>query len=170
MNELLKYVLIVFLFYFLALFQFGFLNSFTFFGISLDLFFIVFFSFTFFGIKNSNFQQIFVAIVAGFFLDIFFSFYFGVFMVAFLLINTIVKQAFGLLKTTKDNYPLIYFVPIFVVCFIFYRLAGQVSFYYLGKINQFTFTIIWQAIYNLVFAVAGFFVYKAVNYFYGKRI
>ena len=73
-----KIVAPILLFYFFALLQTSFFVHFSLFGVVPDLVFILYFGFTFYSIKKNQllgnarvYEMVFLAITAGFFLDIF---------------------------------------------------------------------------------------------------
>lgn len=164
-----KSFIIFLLFYFFAVLQGSFFIHFNVFGavpnfILIFLFLIIFFSPS--QKKVGMNYLIFVYIViAGLFLDIFSSAYFGVSVVLLLIIGFLAKRVQDSLREKDDQYPFIYFVSIFLVSLILYNLLLQAYFYFLDPSHitpNFGFSFFAGLIYNLIFAIIGFFVYKKI--------
>ncbi len=148
-------LLIIFLL--LALFgilQISFLAHFNVKGSAPSLIFILYFLVVFFEEPKKYIQSIFSAVVAGFFLDAIFLSYFGE-TIAFLLIMVFVlKYIIFSLKKIKDKYPVAYFAPLFILFFVLYRLFLTIT------LNK----LFWvEVIYNLAFALFGFYIYKRIK-------
>ncbi|OGZ83822.1 MAG: hypothetical protein A2599_03015 [Candidatus Staskawiczbacteria bacterium RIFOXYD1_FULL_39_28] len=144
----LKYITTIISFYFFAILQNSFFTQFSFFGAIPDLIFVLFFTFIFFT-ENKNFYEIvFYYLLAGIFAYIFSDVNFTISLILFLIIASLTKKAQEILKSRQDdNYPLIYFLPLFFVALIVYDfLLGAVS--------------LAGMIYNLTIAVIIFFIYK----------
>ncbi len=143
------------LFYVFALLQNSFLNHFAFFGATPNLVFILFFLLIFFVPRGRNFlddyQLVLWAVIAGFFLDVFFYSYMGLSIVLLLVIGISVKKTQSLLKNRENKFPFVYFLPLFVVFFLIYKILFTMSF---------DLRIIAEVIYNMIFATIGFFIFR----------
>ena len=147
----LRLSIIFLLFIFLGILQTSFLVHFNIIGANLNLIFILFYLIVFFERSQKYIQGIFSAIVAGFFLDALSSFYFGISFIYLLIITFIIKYILHLLKKKRGEYPIIYFTPLFVLSFIIYSLVLRITFNWIFLI---------EIVYNLVFALFGFYIYK----------
>ena len=163
-----KFLIIALLFFFFSIFQNSFLPYFNIMGTSLNLVFILFFILIFFEDKYEYVQGFFLAIIAGFFLDTFLPFYFGIAIGSLLLIYFLKKLITHFLKESQDKYPIFYFIPLFSTCFIAYSTLLYVSSILLHLQFIFWANILMGLIYNLVFACAGFYIYKKVSNVFSK--
>src|SRR3989344_5017254 len=93
-----NYPIIVLFFYILSLLQISFLPHFSILGITPNLVFILFFILIFFGKPDEYHQGIFFAFIAGFILDAFSPFYFGLSILSLLAIYFFMKLAIYFLK------------------------------------------------------------------------
>jgi len=164
-----KILIVIFLFYFFALLQKSFFTHFSLFGFVPNLVFILFFLLVFFegkflpALSGKNYQIIFLAATAGFFLDIFSSPYLGPFIVLLAIIGISLKKAQALLKNRSDNYPFIYFLPLFVFFLLIYDILSDLylNFLVANKIVIiFDARIIFFLICNAIIASIFFYVYK----------
>ena len=150
-----KTLVIILLFYFFALLQNNFFAHFNLFGASLNLVFILFFLMVFFKDPKGtpgNYQIIFLAAVAGIFLDIFSFTYLGPSIVVLLIIGFLLKKIQSLLKNRENKYPFVYFLPLFIIFLLAYKLL-------LGM-TSFGVETIFFIIYNSLIASAVFYIYK----------
>lgn len=153
----LRYLIITLLFFVFALLQASFLPYFNIFGANLNIVFILFFILIFF---NKNREGFFIAIIAGIFLDLFLPLYFGLSIISLLLIYSLKEITIYFLKDSQEKFSIIYFAPMFSASFIIYQFILYLYFTIFNlqpNINQ---SIIAGLIYNLIFAIAGFYVYK----------
>ena len=165
----LKYLLITLLFFILVLLQAIFLPFFSIIGIVPNLVFILFFILTFFAClrdqKRQNKYQIevfFMAIIAGLFLDIFSSSYFGPSIISLLIIYFSIKAVIHFLKDRQDKYLIFYFLYLFLFSFFIYNLfLGLLSNSLYLELN-FKTTLI-GLLYNLVLVYIGFYIYLISN-------
>lgn len=148
-----KYLIIAISFYIFALLQNSFFVHFSLFGTVLNLVFAIFFTLIFFAGKNNFYQIAFISIIAGLFLDAFSYLRFGVSIMILLVIAFACKKIQGLLQEIKgNNFPFVYFLPLFLGAFLIYDLAtGNFSF----SIN-----FLAEIIYNLFFASIIFYTYR----------
>ncbi|MBI1866140.1 MAG: hypothetical protein HY005_02545 [Candidatus Staskawiczbacteria bacterium] len=160
---LIRLPVIFLLFGLLGIFQTGFFTHFNIMGASLNLIFILFYIIVFFENSKKYIQGIFSAFTAGFFLDIFSSFYFGTSFICLLIIAFILKHMLELLRKKKGEYPITYFISLFVLSFIIYNLFLAISVYLLNshmKVSLLNWIFVIEIAYNLLFAVFGFYIYK----------
>jgi len=158
-----KILVIIILFYFFALLQSSFFTHFNLFGIVPNLVFIFFSLLVFFQQKNKTHQLIFLAIIAGFVLDIFSYTYLGPSIVSLIVTGFLLKKIQSLLKNREDSRPFIYFLPLFLVCFTVYEVLFAVYLRFLDPSHillSFNFKFLVEAVYNLVFASIGFWIMK----------
>ena len=157
---------IALLFFILAIIQASFFPYFAIMGAVPNVVFALFFILIFFEEKQEYSVGFFTAILAGFFMDVFLPFYFGVSMIILLSIYFLQKLVVGFLKEGQDKYPILYFIPTFSACFILYYAAWYlVSLFSSIKLN-FGFITLVSLAYTLVFACIGFYLYK--KFFYKK--
>ena len=143
----------ILLFYFFAVLQNSFLAHFNILGAVPNILFIFFFLLIFFEGQKSYCQIISWSVVAGFFLDIFSSSYFGASITALLLIGVLTKKIINSLKEKQDEYPVVYFIPLFLGFFIIYEIILRLCF---------SWIICVEIIYNLTLAFLGFYIYKKI--------
>jgi len=158
-----KLLIIFFIFYFFAILQNSFLTHFSLFGTTPNLVFILFFLLTFFEKKDDSYSIIFLALVAGFFSDIFSYTYLGPSIALFITIGFLLRGVQSLLKNRKDSHPFIYFLPLFVVFLLAYSLLLGACLYFLdpNKIAiGFDMRTVFSTIYNIVVATVLFYFYK----------
>lgn len=162
-----KVLVIILLFYFFALLQNSFLPYFNLFGAVPNLVFIFFSLIIFFEDRpkgfQTNYQIIFWAVTAGFFLDILSYTYIGPSTVLLIAIGFTLKKLQSLLKNRDDNYPLIYFLPLSIGLLLTYNLLMGLYLYFLDP-NKITIAFglgtLFMVIYNLLAASAFFYLYK----------
>lgn len=118
-----KYPIIVFSFIFLALFQNSFLSYFTIVGFIPNLLFALFFIIVFLEESTQFYEGIFTAILAGFAIDLFMPFYFGGAIFSLLLVYIFIKTILYFLRERKNEYLLLYFIPIFLISFAMYKAS-----------------------------------------------
>lgn len=149
----LKYFITIILLYLLAILQNSFFAHYSLFGASPNFVFILFFILIFFTKKDNYYYIIFSAIFAGLFLDTFSVVFFGISIVFFLLAGFAVKWVQAMLQINKsDNFPLVYFLPIFSIALLAYDLILQIF--------SFNLSFFIGLAYNLAFASIFFFIYK----------
>jgi len=164
-----KILAVILLFYFFALLQNSFLTHFNLFGAIPNLVFTLFFLLVFFEKKDPsacagiNYYIIFLAITAGFFLDILSYTYLGPSIVLLIIIGFLLKKTQSLLKNSGDNHPFIYFLPLFIIFLLAYDLLLGLYLYFLDP-NKIIISIgietIFSIIYNSLVASAFFYIYK----------
>ena len=149
----LRFSIIVFLFYFFAVLQTSFLAHFNIFGITPNFILIFFFLLIFF--SALGWENFFYAIIAGFFLDVSSHSYFGVSIILLLILAFSIKKALRILWHRSDKYSVLYFIPLFAAYFIAYNAL-------LG-LSLFNWIFIIAIMYNLSFALAGFYICLKIN-------
>ena len=173
---LFKYPIIIFIFFILAIIQNSFMPFFNVMGTVPNLVFILFFILTFFE-ESSEYHSssqvsqseiwedkgFFIAIIAGFFLDIFSPFYFGLSIISPLIIYLLIKVIIHFLRKWQDKYLIFYFLFIFLFSFFVYNVFSNLlsnSFHLKLDFNK---TIFVSLLYNLIFIYFGFYVYKFIK-------
>lgn len=150
----LKFVAIFFLLYFFAILQSSFFTYFRLFGALPDLVFCLFFVFVFFSDQNSpilGWEQVFVSVSAGFFLDAISPDIFGKNIAIMVLVAFLLKQSQKLLRN-KYEHPFYFFLPLFFLyLLVYYLLSAGINF----KISFWT-----GIIYNMAVASAFFWICK----------
>lgn len=122
----LKYLLIIFVFYFLGLVQNSLLAGLK---IPVDFIFILFYLLVFFE-KHHNYPAfIFFAFLAGILRDIFSFDYIGLSSIIFLAIAFSVKRLQAVFNIRKDDYSLPNFMMFFLVSFIVYSILSAFLFH-----------------------------------------
>ncbi len=168
-----KIVAPILLFYFFALLQTSFFVHFSLFGVVPDLVFILYFGFTFYSIKKNQllgnarvYEMVFLAITAGFFLDIFQLSYLGLSVLSFLIIGFALIRAQSALMNKDEGYPLSYFLSIFIISLLGYYLLLGLFLNYSSPINIFSFfsyKTFFSIIYDSLFAIVFFYLYRITN-------
>ncbi len=164
-----KTLITMFLFYLLAVLQSSFFVRFNIMGIAPNLVFILFFIIIFFEKNSSYYEIMFWSIVAGFLLDVFSYSYFGVSIVLLLVIGILLKKAMQSLREKKDKYPIAYFMPLFLVFYIFYDVFSGLFLFFFDPshiIFSFSWSLLLRTLYNLTVAIFSFYIYKGFVKFY----
>ena len=168
-----KLLIIIVLFSFFAILQNSFFTYFSVMGSSVNLVFILFFILTFFynisaGVKESDSYILLLAVVAGFFLDLFLPIYFGISIISLLIIYSMEKFITHLMVRNIEKNLIFYFICMFSLSFMVYQILLYVSLKLLGvhflELNLSVHTFVYL-IYNLCFACIGFYIYK--KFFHG---
>ena len=160
-----KYLIIILLLYFFALLQNSFFAHFNLFGAVPNLVFVFFFLLVFFEKPDKNLRVIFYAIIAGLFLDVFSCAYLGASIILLIIIGFLIKKIQSLLKEKKDKHPFVYFLSLFLISLAIYDLLMQACLYFLSLpyLNMsFGIYFFGRMVYSLLFAIAGFHVYKKI--------
>ena len=163
---MLKYPILFLLFFIAAIMQASLLPYILIWGAMPNLIFIIFFIVIFFEdlpLQESSHQSsegFFLALAAGFFLDILFPSYFGVSIIALLAIYFLKKATAHFLQQTNDTYLIFYFIIMFALGFAVYQ--GFVYVFSLLFHIEFLvgFYISAQLFYNILVAFLGFYIYK----------
>jgi len=150
-------------FYFLVLLQYGFFSQFTLRGIVPNIVLISVCLLNFFEKKERK-EGILGSVFAGLFLDIFSGFLFGTSIAALLIVGIIFKRSHFMLKESQENFPLSYFLPLFVFCFILYYFLIKVGIMFSYNFSfHFDFDSFLGALsYNSVIAVILFYLFKLI--------
>ena len=163
----LKYLIIILLFYFFAILQNSFFAHFNFMGAVPNLVFILFFTLIFFTQKRGFVEVIFYSFAGGFFLYIFSDVNFSASVILLLIIGLSEKNAQKLLRNKQnDDYPFIYFLPLFFVSILAYDLLSSFiinSLNFSWPVFNLTWGFVSGIIYNLIIASIIFLAYK--NFF-----
>lgn len=166
----LKILITTFLLYFFAVLRDSFFAHFNIFGIAPNFVFILFFVFIFFsgrGKPRFNWEDIYVAVIAGLFLDIFSYSYFGVSTILLLAIAVLVKKILHSLREKTDRYPASYFIPLFLIFNIAYDVSSGAFLYFFDPAHiAFNFNLVFflQISCNLLFAMFAFYICKFLKY------
>lgn len=167
-----KPLIVIIMFYFFALLQSSFFVHFNLFGAVPNLVFVLFFLLLFFEQPGSfapfskGFDAIFLALVGGFFLDVFSFAYLGPSVAIFLIIGALLIKIKKILKATQDPYPFYFFLPLFFVFLVTYNVLISVFYYFAGfskMLIVFNSVTVWSLIYNIFIAVVAFLVYKSIS-------
>jgi len=157
-----KFLAIILFFYFLTLFQNSFVSHFAIFGVFPNLVLILFCLLSFF--ENSHrYFNIFLALTAGFFLDIFSNSFFGVSIFSFIIIYFFIKETIHFLRDISQEYSVIYFILTFIFSIILYGFFFGLFSRFLNHSSLSLFggyALVAKIAYNLPFAVAGFYLLK----------
>lgn len=162
-----KYITIALLFFTVALLQFSFLPYFNILGNVPNLVFVLFFIFIFFGCLGGRekpdhyYEGFFLAMLAGFFLDIFSTpidrLFLGASIIGLLMVYFFIRIVLYFLKEIQDKYFIFYFLSTFLFAFLMYSLF----LYYFG-FNKITVITIG---YNVALAFVGFYGYRTFDHF-----
>jgi len=167
-----KFLVIILFFYFLTLFQNSFVSHFAIFGIFPNLVLVLFCLFVFFEDSHKH-SNIFLVFTAGFFLDIFSNSFFGVSVFSFIVIYFFIKETIHLLRDIPREYSIIYFILIFIFSIILYDFFFGLFSRFLSRslISPFDgYALIIEIIYNLPFAVAGFYLFNPPKFLLRKNL
>lgn len=178
-----KYPILILAFYFLALFQASFFAHFSVLGIVPNFVFIFFFLIVFLSVADSIsapklgpkifWKNLFYAILAGFFLDLFYFPFFGASIISLVIISVSAQKIFSSLREQKDKYPLNYFLILFLGSFLFYEIASALSVYFIsnGKffLINFGWVFVFKIMYNLLVAFVGFYICKYLQKLYASN-
>lgn len=171
----LKYPFIFLIFFILGLFQFSFLPYLNIGGAVLNAFFILFFVLAFFSLSNQGFRKnksfylgadvIYLAIISGFFADVFSSSVFGSYTVSFLIISFFVKISLHNLKEGQDKFSVLYFILLFLPAFVFNKLFSDLILYLTNHLypTNLSWIFIGELAYNLLLATIVFYVFKKLQ-------
>lgn len=157
-----KHLAIILLFYFFAILQNSFLVHFNIFGIVPNLVLVLCFLLIFFS------ENYFYALIAGFFLDIFSHFYFGISIISLLIAMFLIKKALQHLWNKTGQYAVFYFLPLFAVYLIIYNGLFNIGLFFLSPaFSNFNInlTSVISLAYNMAFALLGFYICKKFNLF-----
>jgi rod shape-determining protein MreD len=153
-----KILISIILFYILALVQTSFLIHFDIYGANLNLILIAIVLISFFE-KAERRRGLVVAAIGGFYLDLFSNLQIGVSILALVVLVFLIKKAVKVFK--EEN--ILYFVPIFVLTFVFYGLFSVL----LTSGLRLSFPPLWfnklkllEIGYNLVVGIIGFYLIK----------
>lgn len=157
-----KYPILAVIFFVLALAEASFFSYFNLFGAGLKIIFILFILLIFFREKYNYFDGLLIAIILGFFADVFSVSFFGSYVVSFLIISFFMTKFLNNLKETEDKYPIYYFILFFVLFFIFNELFLDLISYFIYNLwpTSFSWIFLIKIVYNLFFAIVGFYVFK----------
>lgn len=162
MNTWLKYLIITLLFFLFAIVQNSFLPYFSIFASVPNLVFILFFILIFFEARHEYNFGFWVAIIAGFLLDVFLASHLGTSIVFLLIIYFLEKIIVHFLKERQDGFSIFYFMPLFLICLLFYDILWYAFSVVFALSISFTLdvTILFNLIYNTGIACLGFYIYK----------
>lgn len=158
----LKYPLIFLLFFISAIIQSSFLFYLNIMESTPNLIFILFFIIIFFESQNEYNLGFFTAIIAGLFLDIHFSFYFGISIISLLIIYFLKKIAAHFFEEGNKKFSLFYFIPLFLISFLLYGAIMYLFSLLLKSQSHFIFdsNALFYVLYNLIVAIVGFYPYR----------
>ncbi len=157
-----KYGIIALAFFIFTLVQTSFLPYSNSTGALPNLVFILFFILLFFAKAQEHYQALGIAITAGFFLDLALPYPFGISIVALVAVYFLRKGIAYFFEENQDTYLIFYFILLFSVCFVAYRLLMYILLTALGISFYFGPVIVISLLYNLVFACAGFYIYTCI--------
>src|SRR3989344_8696790 len=116
-----KYPIIISAFIITALFQNSFLSYFIMAGFIPNLLFVLFFILIFSEQSHKYYGGFFTVMMAGFIIGLFAPFYFGTAVASLWLVFFFLKTIFYFLKERKNEYLLLYFIPLFLISFALYN-------------------------------------------------
>ncbi len=164
----LKYLIIILLFYFFAILQNSFLVHFGVFGVMPNFILIFCFLLIFFEKPDKYYLGLFASVAAGFFLDVFSHFYFGISIISLLTAMFLIKKSLQFLWDRSGQYSVFYFMPLFAVYLIIYNAFLNIILFFSNP-SFANFNVNWTFIiflvHNLAFALLGFYICKKFNLF-----
>jgi rod shape-determining protein MreD len=158
-----KILITTLLFCFFALLQDSFFTHFILFGAVPNLVFALFFTFAFFAKKIDSHEIISLAIIAGFFLDIFSYTFIGPSIFSLIIVGILLKKIQSALTTRDETYPFSYFLPLFIIFLLLNDLLIGLYAHFVDAnklVMSYDKTIISYAIYSSIFASIFFLIYK----------
>ena len=127
--KLSKAVLLFFLFYFLTLLQTSFLIHHSWRGAGINLVLLVFIIFLFNEKKDIK-EGVLLAVLAGFFLDVFSSYFFGIFILFFIFLFFLISQIRKrILANNLWGYLLVLFSVLVIYYFFFFLISHRFNFF-----------------------------------------
>lgn len=166
-----KELLVVFLFFIFITLQNSFLAHFSLPGAVLNLVFILFFTLVFFIPKGKEYQLTYLSAIAGILLDISSFTYLGPSIIMLLFVGFLLKKTQFSILRGGDGQRMGYFVPLFIFYFIIFDLLSMLYLRYLDlahTIIVLDFRFLVGIIYNLIFAVIGFYIFRRLKNNAGK--
>lgn len=178
-----KFLAIVLIFFIISLLQMSFLPYFNVKGFSINLAFLLFFLLIYFWehpmVRHTQhsayFEIFFLIITAGFFLDMYSPYDFGISIVALFFVYCIKRLAIYFMGEFKEADSVLYFLPIFSVCFIVYNVIFQMASVYLAGfsvallIKQFAILPAGiNLLYHIIIISLMFYGYKKVKNILGQ--
>ncbi len=148
-----KISIAILLFYVAVLLQTSFFSYFALFGANPDLVFIIFFLLAFFEKKSAYFSSFILGLSAGFFLDIFSAANLGPSIVLLGIFGLLIKKTQNLLQNSSDNYPFLYFAPLFAIFLAAYKFL-------LAFATKMPSDMVFSIIYDIILAAVLFYFYK----------
>ncbi len=121
-----KLSVVTLIFFLLTLIQNTFLTHISLLGVAPNVVFTLFFTVVFFQKFDEHYLDIFFAIIVGFFIDIYSISFFGPGIVSLVLVYVVIKTAIYFIKEGMGSYMLLYFLPLFLVCLIFYQACYRI--------------------------------------------
>lgn len=155
-----KLLIVSLFFYLLGIIQTSFLVHFNLVGTVPNLIFILFAVVIFFSAfreSSLTFEDFFLSVIAGLFLDALSSTFFGLSIISFLITAFIIKQSISQLEKSSQKYPVTYFAPIFVISFIIFSLLLPLV------LPSLSWVFLVEVMYNLIFALFFFYVFKKLK-------
>ncbi len=158
-----KYPAIVMLFFIVSLLQVSFLPYFSIMTFTPNVISIIFFIIIFLKREKEYYYELFIIVIAGFCLDIFSNYYLGLSIISLFILYSLIQLIHYLFKERQNTHLLAYFMVSFLFYFMAHGLLVQLlSNPFTMEFNLGSITLI-EVFYNLVLAVAGFFVYKKIQ-------
>ncbi len=163
-NHIVKFVVFFLTCFICAVLQASFLPYFSIWGAVPNLIFIAFFLSLFFLHKKELWQGFFLAISAGFFMDVIYLNRFGISMVALLVIYFLHTLILSFFQESRGRNLIFNFMVEFSVLF----LAYQSIIYIFSKVFVFSFeistSVLISLVYSLCFATMGFYICQKLFY------
>jgi len=165
MKLVLQCILLFAVFFLASLVQVSFLPYFSISGALPNVIFTVFFLSIFFANTKSYAFGLFVCIIAGFFLDLISSFYFGVSMAALLGVYAAYHLSFGVLHQRNESARIFYFLAYFAAALVVYNALLWLLLKVMGSQLYVGIPLVISMPYSLLLGIIGFYV---VNQFVPK--
>jgi cell shape-determining protein MreD len=154
----LKYLAVIIAFYLATVLQSSFFVHYSLCNGNVGLFFILFFTLIYFstqGGPGSGWGSvIFYSLAGGFIYDAMLNLYFGTSILGLLIVGLLTKKVKESLHKADKEYPLSYFLVMFIFAFLIFNVISATS--------VFTAPIIKTLICNIIFAIIFYFIYKRV--------
>ncbi len=120
--------------------------------------------------KKEEKSGIFIAIVSGIFLDVFFSPFLGISAAYFIFVSLFFKKSHQILRGSQESQPIFYFLPLFVFVLFFYFIFLKITFLFFDSFlwNFNLISLLTNIVYNTFIAIIFFFLFKKTWRYFNK--
>ncbi len=159
-----KYVILFLTCFLFAILQISFLPYFSIFGSAPNLIFSLFFLVIFFLQNKEYMQGFFMAIVAGFFMDVTLPGKFGISIISFLIIYFLHKAIIHFFQSSQTKNLIFYFTTEFIGLFLVFQFLLYLFSNFFNVQLQISSSVLVSLLYSLFFTIIGFYICKKLFY------